>query len=60
MLLRDKSVVRNQWPLAIISEVFPSEDGCVRSVKLRVIKDGKVCEYVRPIVELVLLVKADS
>lgn len=29
VLLRDKSVPRNQWPLAVIEEVLPSSDKVV-------------------------------
>ncbi|XP_028404812.1 uncharacterized protein LOC114527378 [Dendronephthya gigantea] len=35
VLLMDKNYRRGQWPLARVVEVFPSEDGLVRSVNLK-------------------------
>lgn len=33
MLLKDVQCNRNNWPLGIITDVFPSKDGQVRKVK---------------------------
>ena len=56
---------RNQWPLARVVEVYPSEDGCIRKVKI-VKADGELDNQGRrrkpstfldrPIHKLVLLV----
>ncbi len=35
ILLMDENDRRGQWPLARVVEVFPSEDGLVRSVKVK-------------------------
>jgi hypothetical protein len=56
VLLRDKTVHRNEWPLGLIVRAFESDDGKVRKTEVRVTKDGKPTVYVRPITELVLLV----
>ena len=53
MLLRDKAIQRNIWPLGIVEESFPSADKVVRKVCMRVAGNG--C-YTRPINEPVLLV----
>nr|XP_022305787.1 uncharacterized protein LOC111112553 [Crassostrea virginica] len=53
VLLRDKAIHRNSWPLGIVEESFPSADKVVRKVRVRVAGNG--C-YTRPINELVLLV----
>ena len=53
VLLRDKAIQRNIWPLGIVEESFPSADKVVRKVRVRVAGNG--C-YTRPINELVLLV----
>ena len=53
VLLRDNEVHRNQWPMAIVEKVFPSEDGHVRKVQIRVAKERKC--YVRPVCELIPL-----
>ncbi|XP_063446815.1 uncharacterized protein LOC134726347 [Mytilus trossulus] len=56
VLLRDKTLIRNEWPLGLVIRAFASDDGKVRKTELRVIRDGKPTVYVRPITELVLLV----
>ncbi|KAK3108065.1 hypothetical protein FSP39_000515 [Pinctada imbricata] len=56
IMLRDKDVARGQWPLGVITETIPSRDGLVRTVLVRVMKDGKPSIYKRPISEVVRLV----
>nr|XP_034330589.1 uncharacterized protein LOC117680486 [Crassostrea gigas] len=57
VLMRDPMVHRGQWPLGIVTRVFPSQnDGKVRTVEVRIIRDGKRLTFVRPITELVLLI----
>lgn len=34
VLMKDENTPRNQWKLARVEEVFPSDDGLVRKVKL--------------------------
>ncbi|KAK3107442.1 hypothetical protein FSP39_014704 [Pinctada imbricata] len=58
ILLRDKETARNDWPTGLITRVFPSDDGLVRKLEIRVIKDGKQCVYTRPISQVVPLVSA--
>ena len=60
---------RNQWPLAKVVEVYPSEDGCVRKVKI-LKADGELDNQgrrqkpptmlQRPIHKLVLLLPCDE
>lgn len=58
VLMRDLTVHRGHWPLGLVTRVFPSEsDSKVRTVEIRVAKDGKRATFVRPIKELVLLVE---
>lgn len=57
VLLKEKLKHRTGWPIGRVLEVFPSEDGRVRSVKLRVTSDGQPQDCVRPIVDLVILVR---
>lgn len=56
MLLRDKFVHRNQWPLAVIKEVLPSPDEVVRKVIIRLVRDGRTVTYTSSVNELILLV----
>jgi hypothetical protein len=51
---------RSQWPLAIVKKVFPSDDGKIRKVEIQTVRDDKPSSYVRPVIELVLLVPVDS
>ena len=58
VLLREPNVSRQQWPMARVIRTFPSEDGLVRSVELRVPSATKPLK--RPIQKIVLLVEASS
>ncbi len=55
VLMRDVQAARNEWPMALVSEVFKSSDGKVRKIQIRVSKDGSCKTYLRPITEIVLL-----
>ena len=60
VLVKDAELfgARNEWPLARIISVYPSEDGLVRSVTLHVATrdpTGKPTQLKRPISKLVLL-----
>lgn len=55
VLVKDMTVCRNNWPLAVVVEVFPSSDSKVRSVKVRVMREGGQAPLIRPITELILL-----
>lgn len=55
VLLKDKSVVRNEWPVGLVTDVYKSDDGLVRKCAVKVMKDGRSSQYIRPIVELVKL-----
>lgn len=54
-LLKDQDSPRNEWPIGIVQRVFPSEDGRVRKIKLRVVQNGSVVTYVIPVTETVPL-----
>ena len=55
VLLKDKSIHRNDWPMGIIINAITSDDGLVRKVELRVLRDGSPDVYTRPVTELVHL-----
>lgn len=43
------------WPMVLIVKTFSSRnDGKLRTVEIRVVRDDKVTTYIRPITELVL------
>lgn len=57
VLVCDSSTCRTQWPLGLILRIFPSKDNDkVRTVEVRMVKDGKPTSLVRPISQLVSLV----
>ncbi|KAK3750306.1 hypothetical protein QZH41_001774 [Actinostola sp. cb2023] len=55
VLLRDKEVARNCWPMARITQVFKAADDKVRMVELMTATEGIQRVYTRPITEVVLL-----
>ena len=60
VLMKDSQAKRNDWPMAIITKTLPSQDGLVRKVDLRVIKEGKPKVYSRPVTEVVLLLSPED
>ncbi|XP_070562166.1 uncharacterized protein [Ptychodera flava] len=55
VLLRQKELSRNSWPLARIVKVYSSNDNNVRKVDVIICKEGKHRTYLRPISESVLI-----
>jgi len=55
VLLRDPQVERNQWPMALVTKTFPSSDGKVRKVELKVVRGETSKTFLRPITEVVVL-----
>ncbi|XP_069101559.1 uncharacterized protein [Argopecten irradians] len=53
VLMKDRSVARMEWPLAVVNRVFISEDKLVRKVEIRVVRDGKTTYFVRSVTEVV-------
>ena len=64
VLVKDSEIFkhRNGWPMARVEEVFPSSDGMIRKVRLRVAKkqEDKTRSLLRPISKLVLLVGVED
>ncbi len=57
VLLKDKQVVRNEWPRALVTSVFPGQDGNVCKVELKVTKEGSSKTFLRPVSEIILLLR---
>ena len=55
VLVCDGECPRNQWPLAVVTKVIPSQDNLVRKVHIMTAKDGQRKFFERPIYKLVLL-----
>ena len=58
VLLKDKQVPRNEWPVGIVINAIKSDgDKLVRKAEIRVCKHGKCTTYTRPVTEMVVLVE---
>lgn len=55
VIMETENTKRVNWPLARVIQVFPSKDGVIRSVKIRIAKNGKIFEFARPIQRLYML-----
>ena len=60
VLACDSELPRNQWPLAVVTEVFPSQDNLVRKVQIMTTKDGEKKFFQRPVHKLVLLLPKED
>ncbi|XP_041427144.1 uncharacterized protein LOC121396364 [Xenopus laevis] len=55
VLMKDHQSHRNEWPLGLITNMFPSKDGNVRKAEVKIWKLGECKLFLRPTTELVLL-----
>ena len=60
VLLKDKEIARNEWPIAMVIKVFPSEDGKVRKIEVTTEREGSKRCYDRPVTEVVLIISVDE
>ncbi|XP_031729760.1 uncharacterized protein LOC116397960 [Anarrhichthys ocellatus] len=60
VLLKDSQVTRNEWPLGLVTQTFPSEDGKVRKVEIKVTRTGVTKLFLRPVSEVVLLLPPEA
>ena len=58
VVLIDESLPRCSWPLARVTQVYPSDDGLVRKVQIFVGKTRTTLE--RPVTKLIMLVPQDE
>lgn len=56
--MKEKDVRRNEWTMGIVIRAFPSSDGKVRKVEIRVTKDGKLALVTRPTTDMVRLLSS--
>lgn len=59
VLIKDKTVNQNCWPLGLVVKVFKSSDNHVRKAEIRTIVNEKPTLYVRPVVDMILLLESD-
>lgn len=55
VLLRDETIPRNQWPLAKVTQVYPSDDQLIRKVELLLTRGGERKRLQRPVDKIILL-----
>lgn len=56
VLLKDKSLSRNEWSIGVVVNAIESEsDKMVRKAEVRVCKNGACTTYTRPVTEMVVL-----
>ena len=60
VLLKDSQVKRNEWPLGLVTQVFPSKDGKVRKVEVKINKKDGIKLFLRPVSETVLLLPPEA
>lgn len=59
VLIRDKNVTQNCWPIGLVLKALKSSDDHVRKAEVRTIVNGKPAVYVRPVVDMILLIESE-
>ena len=57
VLLRNKELSRNMWPMGIVTKVTPGDDNLVRTVSIKVTVGGVPRTFCRPITEVIVLLE---
>lgn len=60
VLLMDSQVQRNELPLGLVTQTFPSKDGKVHQVELKVVKPGGTTLFLRPLTEIIPLLPPNT
>lgn len=60
VLLKDKQGRRNEWSIGRVVKTFPSDDGLVRKVDIKVVSHHPPKTYLGPVSELVLFLEAET
>ncbi|XP_071944762.1 uncharacterized protein [Antedon mediterranea] len=60
ILMKEKAIHQNNWPMARVTSTFESSDKLVRKVELKVSRDGSTKLLSRPSNELVLLIPVED
>ena len=60
VLLKNSQAPRNEWPLGMVTQVFPSKDGKVRKVEVKVTRPEGTKLFLRPVAEIVLLLPPET
>ena len=60
VLVRDKTVCRNQWPMGTIVNAIAGSDDHVRKAEVRILSDRGKTVLTRPITELIPIMEIDT
>ncbi|XP_061749014.1 uncharacterized protein LOC133547258 isoform X2 [Nerophis ophidion] len=60
VLLKGDQLKRNHWPLGLITQVFPSKDGRVLKVEIKVSRKDGTKVFLRPVTETILLMAPEK
>lgn len=60
VLLKDSQAARNEWPLALVTATYPSQDGKVRKVEVKTAAQGTPKTFLRPVSAVVLLLPKED
>lgn len=60
VLLKDSTAKRNEWPMGLVEKTYPSKDGLVRKVDVKVARHQGVKSFCRPISDLILLLSSSN
>lgn len=60
VLLKDSQAARNEWPLALVTTTYPSQDGKVRKVEVKTAAQGIPKTFLRPVSAVLLLLPKED
>lgn len=60
VLLKDTQVKRNEWPVGIVVKAIPSHDKKVRKLEVKIVKQGSVKMYLRPVTDVIVLLSEND
>lgn len=60
VLLKDSQAARNEWPLALVTATYPSQDGKVRKVEVKTATQGTPKTFLRPVSAVILLLSKED
>ncbi|XP_055005215.1 uncharacterized protein LOC129407637 [Boleophthalmus pectinirostris] len=60
VLLKDTQIKRNEWPVGIVVKAIPSDDKRVRKLEVKIVKQGSVKTYMRPVTDVIVLLSENG